>query len=46
MGVWNDMKQGSEKQCGIWSSWVTGPGGGLWGVLEGEAGKVSWCQFM
>lgn len=46
MGVWNDMKQGSEKQCGIWSPWVTGPGGGLWGVLEGEAGKVSWCQFM
>lgn len=38
---YENMKQGSGEQCGIWCHWITGPGERTWGVLEDEAGKVS-----
>lgn len=53
LGMWNGMKTQNrvvimEKSMVFKSSWIIGPGvgGGTWGLLEDEPGKISWCWIM
>lgn len=41
MEWYENTKQGSGEECGICCHWITGLGGGTWGVLENEAGNVN-----